>query len=53
MEQHVTPCEDAPPSLMYRVERPVFDEAYLHTQLLHPRERSPKTIRQRLAQQLQ
>ncbi|XP_036812940.1 prestin isoform X3 [Oncorhynchus mykiss] len=52
MEQHVTPCEDAPPPLMYRVERPVFDEAYLHTQLLHPRERSPKTIRQRLAQQL-
>uniref|UniRef100_A0A674ENP2 Solute carrier family 26 member 5 n=1 Tax=Salmo trutta TaxID=8032 RepID=A0A674ENP2_SALTR len=50
MEQHVTPCEDAPPPLMYRVERPVFDEAYLHTQLLHPRERSPKTIRQRLAQ---
>uniref|UniRef100_A0A674EP02 Solute carrier family 26 member 5 n=1 Tax=Salmo trutta TaxID=8032 RepID=A0A674EP02_SALTR len=49
MEQHVTPCEDAPPPLMYRVERPVFDEAYLHTQLLHPRERSPKTIRQRLA----
>uniref|UniRef100_A0A674EMT7 Solute carrier family 26 member 5 n=1 Tax=Salmo trutta TaxID=8032 RepID=A0A674EMT7_SALTR len=42
--------EDAPPPLMYRVERPVFDEAYLHTQLLHPRERSPKTIRQRLAQ---
>uniref|UniRef100_A0AAZ3NRH6 STAS domain-containing protein n=1 Tax=Oncorhynchus tshawytscha TaxID=74940 RepID=A0AAZ3NRH6_ONCTS len=42
--------KDAPPPLMYRVERPVFDEAYLHTQLLHPRERSPKTIRQRLAQ---
>uniref|UniRef100_A0A4W5R8V6 Solute carrier family 26 member 5 n=1 Tax=Hucho hucho TaxID=62062 RepID=A0A4W5R8V6_9TELE len=52
MEQHVTPCEDSPPPLMYRVERPVFNEAYLHTQLLHPRERSPKTIRQRLAQQL-
>ncbi|XP_041718193.1 prestin-like [Coregonus clupeaformis] len=52
MEQHVTPSEDAPPPLMYRVERPVYDEAYLHTQLLHPRERSPKTIRQRLAQQL-
>ncbi|KAL0963061.1 hypothetical protein UPYG_G00349190 [Umbra pygmaea] len=52
MEQHVTPPEDLPPLPMYHVERPVYDEAYLQSNLLHPREKSPKTIGQRIAQQL-
>ncbi|KAM3858855.1 prestin [Diretmus argenteus] len=44
--------EDADAPLMYRVERPVYDEAYLRSQLLHRTERISTTPRQRLAQQL-
>ncbi|KAJ8007260.1 hypothetical protein DPEC_G00115700 [Dallia pectoralis] len=36
----------------YQLERPVYDEAYLHGQLLHSKHKSPKTIGQRLANQL-
>uniref|UniRef100_A0A6Q2XHZ7 STAS domain-containing protein n=1 Tax=Esox lucius TaxID=8010 RepID=A0A6Q2XHZ7_ESOLU len=49
MEQHVNLSEVRPPPTPYRLERPVYDEAYLHSQLLHPKDRSPKTVRQRLA----
>uniref|UniRef100_A0A6Q2X9G8 STAS domain-containing protein n=1 Tax=Esox lucius TaxID=8010 RepID=A0A6Q2X9G8_ESOLU len=52
MEQHVNLSEVRPPPTPYRLERPVYDEAYLHSQLLHPKDRSPKTVRQRLAKQL-
>uniref|UniRef100_A0A6Q2X9J6 STAS domain-containing protein n=1 Tax=Esox lucius TaxID=8010 RepID=A0A6Q2X9J6_ESOLU len=51
MEQHVNLSEVRPPPTPYRLERPVYDEAYLHSQLLHPKDRSPKTVRQRLAKQ--
>ncbi|XP_071393114.1 prestin-like [Centroberyx affinis] len=45
--------DDAEAPLMYRVERPVYDEAFLRSQLLHRRQRSAPSLRQRLAQQLQ
>uniref|UniRef100_UPI003AAEDC24 prestin isoform X1 n=1 Tax=Centroberyx gerrardi TaxID=166262 RepID=UPI003AAEDC24 len=44
--------DDAEAPLMYRVERPVYDEAFLRSQLLHRRQRSAPSLRQRLAQQL-
>ncbi|XP_041820005.1 LOW QUALITY PROTEIN: prestin-like [Chelmon rostratus] len=42
--------EEADSPLMYRIERPVYDEAFIRSQLLHRRENST-TLRQRLAQQ--
>ncbi|KAK5849347.1 hypothetical protein PBY51_008997 [Eleginops maclovinus] len=41
--------EDAESQLMYRIERPVYDEAVIRSSLLKPRENS-STLRQRLAQ---
>ncbi|XP_036374003.1 prestin [Megalops cyprinoides] len=49
---HVTPGQDVSGSLMYRVERPVYHEGYIQTQLLHRKERTPKSISQRLKEQL-
>ncbi|KAG7455842.1 hypothetical protein MATL_G00245290 [Megalops atlanticus] len=49
---HVTPGQDASGSLMYRVERPVYHEGFIQTQLLHKKERTPKSIGQRLKEQL-
>ncbi|XP_067345783.1 prestin isoform X2 [Channa argus] len=43
--------EDAASQLMYRIERQVYDEAFIRSQLLHNKE-NPLTLRQRLAQQL-
>lgn len=40
--------EDADPQLTYRIERPVYDEEFLRTKLLHRRETS-SSLRQRLA----
>lgn len=49
--EHVTLSEeDVPASRMYRVERPLYDEAFLDAQLLHHRVKSPKTLQKRLAQ---
>lgn len=42
--------EEAGSQLMYRVERPVYDEGFIRSQLLHRKEKST-TLRQRLAQQ--
>ncbi|XP_070847977.1 prestin isoform X2 [Chaetodon trifascialis] len=42
--------EDAGVQLMYRIERPVYDEAFIRSQLLHRKENST-TLRQRLANQ--
>ncbi|KAM8740739.1 prestin isoform 1-T2 [Acanthopagrus schlegelii] len=44
------PEEAADSQLMYRIDRPVYDEAFLRTQLLHRKENST-TLRQRLANQ--
>lgn len=40
--------EGADSQLMYRIERPVYDEAFIRSQLLHRKENST-TLRQRLA----
>ncbi|XP_046878718.1 prestin [Hypomesus transpacificus] len=50
MERVTLSEEDEPSPLMYRVERSVYDEAFLDTQLLHHRVRSPKPLHKRLAQ---
>ncbi|XP_073336919.1 prestin [Pagrus major] len=42
------PEEAADSQLMYRIDRPVYDEAFLRSQLLHRKENST-TLRQRLA----
>ncbi|XP_039998602.1 prestin [Xiphias gladius] len=42
--------EDADAQLMYRIERPVYDEAFIRSQLLSRRENST-TLRERLAHQ--
>lgn len=42
--------EEAGSQLMYRIERPVYDEVFIRSQLLHRKEKST-TVRQRLAQQ--
>lgn len=44
--------EDADSQLMYKIERPVYDEAFIRTQLLSRKENS-STLRQRLADKLQ
>nr|XP_020483883.1 prestin-like [Labrus bergylta] len=41
--------KDAESQLMYRIERPVYDEGFIRTKLLHRKENST-TLRQRLAQ---
>uniref|UniRef100_A0AAY4EZC9 STAS domain-containing protein n=1 Tax=Denticeps clupeoides TaxID=299321 RepID=A0AAY4EZC9_9TELE len=42
--EHVT-SEDASRTPTYHVERPVYNEAYLHADLLHRRVRTPRTVR--------
>lgn len=41
--------EEAHTQLMYKIERPVYDEAFIRSQLLHRKE-SSITFRQRMAQ---
>uniref|UniRef100_W5KJX2 Solute carrier family 26 member 5 n=1 Tax=Astyanax mexicanus TaxID=7994 RepID=W5KJX2_ASTMX len=54
--EHVTADEEPPAAaaaaaaLEYRVQRNVFDEEHLSSQLLHKKERTPKSIGQRLAE---
>uniref|UniRef100_A0A8C8A434 Solute carrier family 26 member 5 n=1 Tax=Oryzias sinensis TaxID=183150 RepID=A0A8C8A434_9TELE len=48
-EEEAGAGEDAGSQLMCRIERPVYDEAFLRTQLLHRRENTT-TFRQRLAE---
>ncbi|XP_072528952.1 prestin [Salminus brasiliensis] len=48
--EHVTADEEPSAPLVYRVERNVFDEEYLSSQLLHEKERTPKTFGQRVAE---
>ncbi|XP_049891923.1 prestin isoform X2 [Epinephelus moara] len=49
MEQEAAAREDAGSQLIYRIERPVYDEGFIRSQLLHRKEDST-TLRQRLAQ---
>ncbi|XP_076578317.1 prestin [Chaetodon auriga] len=49
-EEEAAAREDAGVQLMYRIERPVYDEAFIRSQLLHRKENST-TLRQRLANQ--
>lgn len=49
MEQEAAAREDADSQLIYRIERPVYDEGFIRSQLLHRKEDST-TLRQRLAQ---
>ncbi|RVE56380.1 hypothetical protein OJAV_G00220540 [Oryzias javanicus] len=48
-EEEAGAGEDAGSQLMCRIERPLYDEAFLRTQLLHRRENTT-TFRQRLAE---
>lgn len=49
MEQEAAAREGADSQLIYRIERPVYDEGFIRSQLLHRKEDST-TFRQRLAQ---
>ncbi|XP_015208044.1 prestin isoform X2 [Lepisosteus oculatus] len=49
--EHVTEEEDASSTLMYFVERPVYNEEYIGTQLLHRKEKQPKTIKEKLTEE--
>ncbi|XP_033470536.1 prestin isoform X2 [Epinephelus lanceolatus] len=49
MEQEAAAREGADSQLIYRIERPVYDEGFIRSQLLHRKEDST-TLRQRLAQ---
>ncbi|XP_076861554.1 prestin isoform X1 [Brachyhypopomus gauderio] len=50
MELDVSTAEERCSTLVYRVERPVFDEGYISSRLLHRKERTPKTAKQRVAE---
>ncbi|XP_076006722.1 prestin [Genypterus blacodes] len=45
--------EEADAQLKYLVERPVYDEAFMRTQLLHHKEKKATSLPRRLAQRLQ
>ncbi|MBN3298402.1 S26A5 protein, partial [Amia calva] len=42
--EHVTANGDPSATLMYHVERPVYNEGYIETHLLHRKDKIPKTI---------
>lgn len=48
--EHVTASEEPSATLMYRVERPVFSEGYIDSELLHRKKRTPKSCRRRIAE---
>lgn len=48
-QQEVAVREDPESQLIYRIERAVYDETFIRSQLLHHKENST-TLRQRLAQ---
>ncbi|XP_008277013.1 prestin-like, partial [Stegastes partitus] len=54
MEQEETAArEDADSPLMYRIERPVYDEAFIKTHFVNRKENATTTVRQRLAEKFQ
>ncbi|XP_026064946.1 prestin-like [Carassius auratus] len=51
--EHVTASEEPSATLMYHVERPVFNEGYIDSKLLHRKKRTPKSFQLRIAEHLQ
>lgn len=51
-EEEAASREDADTRLMYKIERPVYDESFIRTELLHRKENST-TLCQKLAQRFQ
>uniref|UniRef100_A0AAR2KTR9 STAS domain-containing protein n=1 Tax=Pygocentrus nattereri TaxID=42514 RepID=A0AAR2KTR9_PYGNA len=49
--EHVNVDEEPSAMLVYQVERRVFDEEYISSRLLHKKDRTPKTVGQRVADQ--
>uniref|UniRef100_A0A672L7F6 SLC26A/SulP transporter domain-containing protein n=1 Tax=Sinocyclocheilus grahami TaxID=75366 RepID=A0A672L7F6_SINGR len=50
--EHVTASEELSATLMYHVERPVLNEGYIDSELLHRKKRTPKSFQQRIAEHL-
>lgn len=50
-EQEAAGRSNVESQLTYKIERPVYDEDFIQTELLHRKDRST-TLRQRLAQRL-
>uniref|UniRef100_A0A8C2JQB1 Solute carrier family 26 member 5 n=1 Tax=Cyprinus carpio TaxID=7962 RepID=A0A8C2JQB1_CYPCA len=50
--EHVTASEELSATLMYHVERPVFNEGYIDSELLHRKKRTPKPFQRRIAEHL-
>ncbi|NP_958881.1 prestin isoform X1 [Danio rerio] len=50
--EHVTVSEEPSATLMYHVERPIFSEAYIDSELLHKRKKTPKPYKLRVAEHL-
>ncbi|KAK9975898.1 hypothetical protein ABG768_021126 [Culter alburnus] len=48
--EHITASDEPSATLMYHVERPVFNEGYIDSELLHRKKRTPKSCRQRIAE---
>ncbi|XP_016327154.1 LOW QUALITY PROTEIN: prestin-like [Sinocyclocheilus anshuiensis] len=50
--EHVTASEEPSAALMYHVERPIFNEGYIDSELLHRKKRTPKSFQRRIAEHL-
>ncbi|XP_039524017.1 prestin isoform X3 [Pimephales promelas] len=50
--ENVTASEEPSATLMYHVERPVFNEGYIDSELLHRKKRTPKSCRRRITEHL-
>ncbi|XP_052410244.1 prestin [Carassius gibelio] len=50
--EHVTVSEEPSAALMYHVERPVFNEGYIDSELLHRKKRTSKSVQRRIAEHL-
>uniref|UniRef100_A0A8C0Y530 Solute carrier family 26 member 5 n=1 Tax=Cyprinus carpio carpio TaxID=630221 RepID=A0A8C0Y530_CYPCA len=50
--EHVTVSEEPSAALMYHVERPVFNEGYIDSELLHRKKRTSKSLQRRIAEHL-
>ncbi|XP_016390434.1 prestin-like [Sinocyclocheilus rhinocerous] len=48
----VTASEEPSAALMYHVERPIFNEGYIDSELLHRKKRTPKSFQRRIAEHL-
>ncbi|MBN3287605.1 S26A5 protein, partial [Polyodon spathula] len=50
--EHEPEAENISRTLMYHVDRPVYNEGYIETGLLHRKQKKPQTIKQKLSQNL-